>query len=80
MLKEPLTVGRTPDSQGALRSRSLGLLPVTGALFFWWAQMVRGAPTALTRFFCRFPHRFCDFCEVFGCFRRRFGPRGPENP
>ena len=29
--------------------------------------------------FCRFPHRFRDFCEGFGCFRRGFGPSGPEN-
>ena len=27
---------------------SLGRLIVTGALFFWWTQMVGGAPTALT--------------------------------
>ena len=35
--------------------------------------------------FCRFPHRFRDICEGFGCFRRSFSPRGqgrrgPENP
>ena len=27
--------------------------------------------------FCWFPHRFRDFCEVFGSFRRSFGPSGP---
>ena len=30
------------------------------------------------RVFCRFPHRFRDFCEGLGCFRRSFGPRGPS--
>ena len=33
---------------------SLGPLIVTGALFFWPAQMVRGAPTAPTCFFVGF--------------------------
>ena len=28
--------------------------------------------------FCRFPHRFRDFYEGFGCFRLSFGPRGPS--
>ena len=35
----------------------------------------QGAPTA-RRASCRFPHRFRDFREGFGCFRRGFGPRG----
>ena len=40
---------------------SLGPLIVTGepgTLFFWWAQMVRGAPTALTCFVVNFPTDF----------------------
>ena len=35
-------------------------------------------PIALTCYFCRFPHKFRNFCEGFGCFRRSFGPRGPD--
>ena len=60
----PLTVGRASDSQRAL--------------FFSRDQMVRGVPTALTCFFCRFPHRFHDLCEGFGCLRLSLGTRGPS--
>ena len=37
---------------------------------FLGGQMVRGTGRALEVLFCRFPHRFRDFCEGFGCFRR----------
>ena len=37
---------------------------VTGARFFWWAQMIRGAPTALTSFFIRFRTNFVTSVRV----------------
>ena len=36
------------------------------------------APECPEVLFCRFPRRFRDFREGFGCFRRSFGPRGPS--
>ena len=47
---------------------------------FWCAQMVLGALNALTCFFLSVSYSFRDFCEDFGCFRRSFAGRGPENP
>ena len=39
-------------------------LAVTGALFFWWAQVVRGAPTALACFFVVFRRDFVTSVRV----------------
>ena len=41
-----------------------GPLIVTGVLFFWWTQMVRGGADCPDVLFCRFPHRFRDFVRV----------------
>ena len=50
--------------------------------FFWWAQMVRGAPTALTCFFVGLRADFVTTVRVSVALGviLAFGSRGPENP
>ena len=69
--QRPLTVGRVPDSQRAPDSHR-------GPAFFAGPDGQRG-PDCPDVIFCRSPHRVRVFCEGFGCFRRSFGPRGPEH-
>ena len=59
-----LTVTGAPDSH-------------RGPVFLVGPDGQRG-PDCSDVLYCRFPHRFRDFCEGFGCFRRSFGPRGPK--
>ena len=76
----PLTVGRPPDIQKDhwwWLWLSLGPLIVTEALFLAGSDGQSG-PDCPDVLFCRFLHRFRDFCEVFGCFRWSFGLSGPS--
>ena len=57
----PLPVERAPDIQKDYLLMTTLSLIVTGALFFWRAQMVRGAPTALTCFFVGFRTDFVAY-------------------
>ena len=60
----PLTVGRASDSQ-------------RGPVFLAGPDGQRG-PDCPDVLFCRFPHRFHDLCEGFGCLRLILGTRGPS--
>ena len=78
-----MTVGRASDSQRApdeLRAPDEQMVPDAqrqapdnhrGPVFL-------AGPDCPDVLFCRFPHIFRDFFEGFGCFRWRFGPRGPN--
>ena len=56
---------------------SLGPLIVTGSWFSGGPDCQTG-PNCPDVLFGRFPYRFRDFCEGFGCFRRSFGSSGPS--
>ena len=68
----PLTVGRASDSQ-------------RGPVFLAGPDGQRGPDCPDVFFFCRFPHRFHDLCEGFGCLRPSLAlaghrPSGPRKP